>query len=51
MIRWNQPEMTNQKKPLLKKDIKEISINLYDVVLLFLVFVVIGFVLYDLYFK
>ena len=34
-----------------KKDIKEISINLYDVLILFLIFVVIGFVLYDLYFK
>ena len=34
-----------------KKDIKEISINLYDVLILFLFFVVIGFVLYDLYFK
>ena len=34
-----------------EKDIKEISINLYDVLILFLIFVVIGFVLYDLYFK
>ena len=34
-----------------EKETKEISINLYDVVLLFLVFVIIGFVLYDLYFK
>ena len=34
-----------------KKETKEISINLYDVVLLFLIFVIIGFVLYDLYFK
>ena len=34
-----------------KKDIKEISINLYDVLILFLIFVVIGSVLYDLYFK
>ena len=43
--------MTNQKKSLLKKKKKEISINLYDVVLLFLIFVIIGFVLYDLYLK
>lgn len=43
--------MTNQKTPLPKKETKEISINLYDVVLLFLIFVIIGFVLYDLYFK
>ena len=34
-----------------EKDIKEISINLYDVLILFLFFVVIGFVVYDLYFK
>lgn len=34
-----------------EKETKEISINLYDVVLLILIFVVIGFVLYDLYFK
>ena len=34
-----------------EKDVKEISINLYDVLILFLIFVVIGFVLYDLYFK
>ena len=34
-----------------EKETKEISINLYDVVVLFLIFVVIGFVLYDLYFK
>ena len=34
-----------------EKETKEISINLYDVVLLFLIFVIIGFVLYDLYFK
>ena len=34
-----------------EKDIKEIRINLYDVLILFLFFVVIGFVLYDLYFK
>ena len=34
-----------------KKEKKEISINLYDVVLLFLIFVIIGFVLYDLYLK
>ena len=34
-----------------KKETKEISINLYDVLILFLFFVVIGFVLYDLYFK
>ena len=34
-----------------KKDVKEISINLYDVLILFLFFVVIGFVVYDLYFK
>ena len=42
----DQPENTTPEK-----DIKEISINLYDVVVLFLIFVVIGFVLYDLYFK
>ena len=34
-----------------EKEKKEISINLYDVVLLFLIFVIIGFVLYDLYLK
>ena len=34
-----------------EKETKEISINLYDVVLLFLIFVIIGFVLYDLYLK
>ena len=34
-----------------EKETKEISINLYDVVLLILIFVIIGFVLYDLYFK
>ena len=34
-----------------EKETKEISINLYDVLILFLFFVVIGFVLYDLYFK
>ena len=34
-----------------EKETKEISINLYDVLVLFLIFVVIGFVLYDLYFK
>ena len=34
-----------------EKETKEISINLYDVLILFLIFVVIGFVLYDLYFK
>lgn len=44
--RNDQPEKTAPEK-----DIKEISINLYDVVLLFLIFVIIGFVLYDLYFK
>ena len=34
-----------------EKETKEIRINLYDVLILFLIFVVIGFVLYDLYFK
>ena len=34
-----------------EKETKEISINLYDVLLLLLIFVIIGFVLYDLYFK
>ena len=34
-----------------EKKAKEISINLYDVLLLFLIFVIIGFVLYDLYIK
>ena len=34
-----------------EKDVKEIRINLYDVLILFLIFVVICFVLYDLYFK
>ena len=34
-----------------EKETKEIRINLYDVLLLFLIFVIIGFVLYDLYLK
>ena len=34
-----------------EKKTKEISINLYDALLLFLIFVIIGFVLYDLYLK
>lgn len=34
-----------------EKETKEIRINFYDVLILFLIFVVIGFVLYDLYFK
>ena len=45
-IRNDKPENTTPEK-----ETKEISINLYDVVVLFLIFVVIGFVLYDLYFK
>lgn len=45
-IKNDKPENTTPKK-----ETKEISINLYDVVLLFLIFVIIGFVLYDLYFK
>lgn len=45
-IKNDKPENTTPKK-----ERKEISINLYDVVLLFLIFVIIGFVLYDLYFK
>lgn len=47
-------ESTRNDKPeniTPEKETKEISINLYDVVLLFFVFVVIGFVLYNLYFK
>ena len=42
----DQPEKTATEK-----ETKEISVNLYDVVVLFLIFVVICFVLYDLYFK
>ena len=45
-IRNDKPE-----KITTEKEKKEISINLYDVVLLFLIFVIIGFVLYDLYLK
>ena len=45
-IRNDKPE-----KITTEKEKKEISINLYDVVLLFLIFVIIGFVTYDLYLK
>ena len=45
-IKNDQPEKTATEK-----ETKEIRINLYDVLILFLIFVVIGFVLYDLYFK
>ena len=45
-IRNDQSENTTPEK-----ETKEIRINLYDVLILFLFFVVIGFVLYDLYLK
>lgn len=51
---YNKMESIRNDKPeniTPEKETKEISINLYDVVLLFLIFVIIGFVLYDLYLK